>query len=103
MYAAAGFQTANADGKGGQNAHIFTLKIDDLGGLEPYHRMMEELIPFVLSSEPAAGSQVPKLSGARGWKALEVAWSEGIPLNGRLVDTLQGLAKEFGLSTPRSM
>lgn len=103
MSAAAGFQTSNPDGKGGQNVHLFALKIDALGGLESYHRLMEELIPFVLSSGPAAGSNGPQLSGACGRKSLETARSHGIPLKGRLVDTLEKLAKEFGLSAPRSV
>lgn len=103
MSAAAGFQTANAEGKGGQNVHVFAMKIDALGGLGPYHRMMEELIPFVLSSEPAAGSNGPKLSGARGWEALETARKEGVPLERRMVETLGKLASEYGVPVPRLM
>jgi LDH2 family malate/lactate/ureidoglycolate dehydrogenase len=101
MSAAAGFQTANAQKKGGQNVHILVLKIESLGGLDHYRQMMDELIPFTLSSPPAEGSSEPRLSGARGWKALEDARILGISLDESLVLKLDELAEEFGLSAPR--
>jgi len=103
LSAAAGFQTANAQKKGGQNIHIFALKIDALGGLDQYRRMMEDLIPFMSSSSPAEGSSGPKLSGSRGWKALETSRTQGIPLEESHVKKLKELAKEFALSAPDTM
>jgi LDH2 family malate/lactate/ureidoglycolate dehydrogenase len=100
MSAAAGFPTANDQKKGGQNVHIFALKIDPLGGLDHYQQMMEEFIPFVLSSSPAADSSGPKLSGSRGWKAIKEARIKGIPLDDSLTKKLKELSEEYGQTLP---
>ena len=103
LSAATGFHAANDQKKGGQNVHIFALKIDALGGLDQYHQMMSELISFMVSSPPAAGSSGPKLSGARGWKALEDARIQGIHVEESLVKKLGELAAEFDLLAPEAM
>jgi ureidoglycolate dehydrogenase (NAD+) len=96
LTASAGSIPANKGGEGGQNVHIFALKIQALGGWEGYGALMEELMNWVRSSEPVPGSGGVRYPGERGWAALEKAREQGVFLD----EFLENMVREEGFFRP---
>ena len=82
LTAAAGALPINKEGEGGQNVHVMALNIAALGDLDGYGALMEELMDWVLESEPVPGGRGVRYPGQRGWAALEKARKEGVEVDG---------------------
>ncbi len=80
MTAAAGTRPTNKEKSGGQNVHVLALKIDGLSSRESYGPLMEEMMEWVLSTEPVPGGSPLRYPGQRGWEALERAMRDGVEL-----------------------
>ncbi|MDC7219970.1 MAG: Ldh family oxidoreductase [Spirochaetales bacterium] len=84
MTAAAGAMPANRNSEGGQNVHVFALKIDALGGMEGYDVLMTQLSDWILATEPVPGGSGVRYPGQRGWTALKKSRAEGVVIEGEL-------------------
>lgn len=91
MTAIAGSIPVNKDNKGGQNTHIFALNINALGNIQGYNNLMEDLMNWVLDSEPTSSEQNVRYPGQRGWNLLKNSYAQGVTLSKELMDQLYKL------------
>jgi len=85
-------------------SHLFAaLRIDAFQPAEEFKGMMDQMLNTFRTLDTAPGAQRVLYPGLREWEMEQRRRKEGIPLNGKVISTLEELGRELGVPFPKGL